>query len=342
MYVVVVVAYYHQLSPCFLLLVDHYYYYYTHITPHTVIILHALTTIIGKKLLSTQDRHYHRQRCTHALETGSTRKPGRLCNAIMSGEIFDDLLQLSDSDDEIEYEEEEVHVAGKTFSIKSLPEQIPVEILAKLSSANVEISGRCPWPGSLLLATYLNKAEYGKSLILGRSVVELGTGCGILGFAIADLVSKLLLTDNDRFALSLVQKNIEQNFLEKDPPSVAKLAWGDDADLAKYDSVLGAYDVVVAADVCYKEDIVNPLFVTAATLSKKHFVLCHIPRGTTNGGDNDMVTNAMVCKYAEQNGFLIEKKMQVDEDLLSISPKECAQGVGCKDAVIYVWIKKEK
>ena len=113
-------------------------------------------------------------------------------------------------------------------------------------------------------------------------------------------------------------------------------------DLAKYDAVSGTYDVVVAADVCYKEDIVNPLFVTAATLSKKHFVLCHIPRGTTNGGDNDMVTNAMVCKYAEQNGFLIERKMQVGEDLLSISPKECAQGVGCKDAVIYVWIKKEK
>ena len=133
------------------------------------------------------------------------------CDAIMSAEVSDDLLQLSDSDDEIEYEEEE---GGKLY-IKSLPEQIPVEILAKLSSANVEISGRCPWPGSLLLATYLNKNEYGKSLVTGKSVVELGTGCGILGFAIADLVSRLLLTDNDRFALSLVRKNIEQNFVEK-------------------------------------------------------------------------------------------------------------------------------
>ena len=269
-----------------------------------------------------------------------TKKLGRLCNAIMSAKVFDDLLQLSDSDDEIEYEEEEVHVAGKTFTINSLPEQIPVEILAKLSSANVEISGRCPWPGSLLLATYLNKNEYGKSLVTGKSVVELGTGCGILGFAIADLVSRLLLTDNDRFALSLVRKNIEQNFVEN-PPSVDKLAWGDDTDLAKYDTVSGAYDVVVGADVCYKEEIVNPLFVTASTLSKKRFVLCHIPRGTTNnGGDNDLVTNEMVCKYAEKNGFLIEKKMQVGKDLLSISPKECAQGVGCKDAVIYVWMKK--
>ena len=35
------------------------------------------------------------------------------------------------------------------------------------------------------------------------------------------------------------------------------------------------------------------------------------------------------------------EKMQVGEDLLSISPKECAQ-VGSKDAVIYVWIKKKE
>ena len=34
------------------------------------------------------------------------------------------LILFSDSDDEIEYEEEEVQIAGKTFIIKSLPEQI--------------------------------------------------------------------------------------------------------------------------------------------------------------------------------------------------------------------------
>ena len=34
----------------------------------------------------------------------------------------DQLILFSDSDDEIEYEEEEVQIAGKTFIIKSLPE----------------------------------------------------------------------------------------------------------------------------------------------------------------------------------------------------------------------------
>ena len=136
------------------------------------------------------------------------------------------------------------------------------------------------------------------------------------------------MTDNDRFALSLVRKNIEQNF-EKSPLG-GQVTWGDNTDLAKYDAVSGTYDVVVAADVCYKEDIVNPLFVTASILSKKRFVLCHIPRGTTNGGDNDMVTNEMVCKYAEKNGFLMEKRCKSARTCLVFHRKSVLKGLDVK------------
>ena len=35
------------------------------------------------------------------------------------------------------------------------------------------------------------------------------------------------------------------------------------------------------------------------------FILCHVPRGTTNGNGNSLVTNEIVCKYAEKNEFKI-------------------------------------
>ena len=84
------------------------------------------------------------------------------------------------------------------------------------------------------------------------------------------------MTDNDRFVGALFEEH-RTKFVEN-PPSVDKLAWGDDTDLAKYDTVSGAYDVVVAADVCYKEEIVNPLFVTASTLSKSACPMPHPKR----------------------------------------------------------------
>ena len=260
--------------------------------------------------------------------------------------VGDDLF--SDSDDEIEYEEEEVNIAGKTFIIKSLPEQIPVETLAKLADKKIEISGRCPWPGSLLLGTYLNHEEYGKKLIENKNVLELGTGCGILGFAIANVVNSIELTDSDTFALALVAKNVEKNFVarygndEQKLPTIEKLKWGDTKDFEKYDKKNVKFDIVIAADVCYKEEIVNPLFVTASKLSSSTalFILCHIPRGTTNGDGNDLVTNEMVCNYAEKNAFIIVNKVDVKDELINISPEECVEGVGCKDGCIYVFKKK--
>ena len=262
----------------------------------------------------------------------------------------DQLILFSDSDDEIEYEEEEVQIAGKTFIIKSLPEQIPLEILAKLADKKIEISGRCPWPGSLLLGTYLNHEKYGRHLIENKNVIELGTGCGILGFSIAAHVNKIELTDNDVFALNLVEKNINinlaiDNFSSNNgtTPTVEKLSWANENDLKKYNLKNVKYDVVIAADVCYKEEIVNPLFITARQLSKPNakFILCHVPRGTTNGNGNSLVTNEIVCKYAEKNEFKIMNKIDINDELITISPKECVEGVGCKNGCIYVFQKEE-
>ena len=54
------------------------------------------------------------------MQTDLHEETGRLCNAIMSAKVFDDLLQLSDSDDEIESKRKKFTLRGNLLSIHFL------------------------------------------------------------------------------------------------------------------------------------------------------------------------------------------------------------------------------
>ena len=227
----------------------------------------------------------------------------------------------------IDYEEEEVRVAGQKFLIQSLPEQLPLEVLSKLVDANVEISGRCPWPGSLLLATYLAKSSDRVLHVTGKRVIELGAGSGILGLALSKWCEHIVLTDADPFALNLINVNVEKNLSVESNTIVRKLRWGEAEDIENC-SIGGSFDVVLAADVCYKLEIVAPLVQTCAQLAPV-FVLCHVPR---HGVTHDFVT-----KEASKAGYELKECITVDEALIAMAPDGVNEGVGCVDGKIFVF-----
>lgn len=206
------------------------------------------------------------------------------------------------SDDEIEYEDEEFDVLGAQLTVTTVA-QLPLHLLAQLSSDNQEISGQRVWGGSLLLAHFLGH-QYSEELVAAAgdaaSVLELGTGSGIAGMALARRFAgalRFVLTDGDPKAVELLSENVRKNRVDAD---VRPLFWGDPSSLEGFRAAHEArFPVAIAGDVLYKEELIAPLLETVKGVlaASGTFCLCHIPRYT--------VTHGVVADGLAAHGFAV-------------------------------------
>ena len=100
--------------------------------------------------------------------------------------------------------------------------------------------------------------------------VEVGSGCGIAGLALAAACphSRVLLTDGDPRACALASKNVANNGLSG-RVEARRLTWRSDcsADVAEACAVIGGPPhIVLAADVVYREETFVPLVDTLVAL----------------------------------------------------------------------------
>ncbi|XP_019081628.1 uncharacterized protein LOC100259741 isoform X2 [Vitis vinifera] len=109
------------------------------------------------------------------------------------------------------------------------------------------VTGSVMWDSGVVLGKFLEHAvDSGLLLLQGKKVVELGSGCGLVGCIAALLGAQVFLTDlPDR--LRLLKKNVETNLKQGDlrgSATVHELTWGDDPEpeliepLPDYDSIL--------------------------------------------------------------------------------------------------------
>lgn len=89
------------------------------------------------------------------------------------------------------------------------------------------------WDSGVVLGKFLEHAvDSGLLLLQGKKVVELGSGCGLVGCIAALLGAQVFLTDlPDR--LRLLKKNVETNLKQGDlrgSATVHELTWGDDPE----------------------------------------------------------------------------------------------------------------
>lgn len=106
-------------------------------------------------------------------------------------------------------------------------------------------------------------------------VLELGTGCGIVGIAIAQVISnsQVLLTDLAE-AREIVDRNLRQAKLAKGSTiAFQELDWVDDSSA----SLQSSYDLVLAADCTYNPDsrYVPDSFLRNSTLISNCFTVRH-------------------------------------------------------------------
>lgn len=143
-----------------------------------------------------------------------------------------------------------------------------LSILQSPSSLNMPgVTGAVMWDSGVVLGKFLEHAvDTGMLLLKGKKVVELGSGCGLVGCLAALLDAQVILTDlPDR--LRLLKKNLESNLNHGDmrgSAKVSELTWGDEPDLQLIQPLP---DFVLGSDVIYSEGAVVDLLSTLRQLS---------------------------------------------------------------------------
>lgn len=204
-----------------------------------------------------------------------------------------------DSEEEIEYEAEEFCIADLQVQIQTIS-FLPIEQLLQLETKSEEISGQRVWTGSLMLCAYLlqHKAE-----VAGRNILELGSGSGIAGIVAQKLGAKVCYTDADPKSLELLQTNVTSNGC--DGP-VRYLNWFEDNAQTVVQEAFGSETpYLIAADVLYKEALLEPFFDTVLKVlpENKHLLLCHIPRASVA---HEVVTDRMTSKGLRYEQVVVE------------------------------------
>jgi len=128
------------------------------------------------------------------------------------------------------------------------------------------------WPSSVVLAEHL--LSQSDKQLCGLRVVELGAGTGVPGMVLARLGASVILTDLP-WLLPLAQYNIEANFVAGGnnlQPSIAPLRWGCAAEAFAI-TMHGKPDLVIGADVVYRNEDMEPLLSTITHLGAPAVIL---------------------------------------------------------------------
>lgn len=206
---------------------------------------------------------------------------------------------MGELQDDIEYELEEFKIGSYTFEVTTIG-FMPLEVLSALSEkqeGSKEVSGQKLWCGSLGVIEYLLDNPV---FVKDKTIVELGAGTGVLGMLCEKLgASKVLLTDNDKRSLCHMTSDVLHN---KCNASVCSLDWFEPPSASALGEMLGLSLPddslrIVAGDVLYKRELLEPFMNTTKTLLSYNkgcqMILCHVPRAGIE--QKDIVELAVKC-----------------------------------------------
>ncbi|XP_076927332.1 uncharacterized protein LOC143590866, partial [Bidens hawaiensis] len=219
-----------------------------------------------------------------------SNEPEDGCDVDISEGFAFDMFGISSSRDEIM----ELKLQDWNFKIK---------LLSKEFQHTCKSTGLMLWESSRLMASVL---ALNQTIVSGKNVLELGSGCGGICSMIASKTARLVVpTDRDDKALELLNENVTLN-LDKSLLSklhIKKLNWGDKEhiDSVKKLSDNKGFDVIIGTDVTYVAEAIMPLFETAKELIsssqgdevgvKPALILCHIFRRV----DEESILSAASC-----------------------------------------------
>lgn len=107
------------------------------------------------------------------------------------------------------------------------------------------------WDGALVLAAWVLEQPQDFALFCGKSVLEIGSGTGLVGLAVAKRFGhrceRVVLSDADEAVATVLRRSLMENEVSTKNVSAIVLHWSE-SDLSLYD---GAFDVILGSDVVY-------------------------------------------------------------------------------------------
>lgn len=164
-------------------------------------------------------------------------------------------------------------------------------------------SGHYVWPAAPVLAGFVAR-QWGRHATLKlppqARVLELGSGCGMVGLTVAQMdgCARVVMTDHDPGTIKLIEEGVVRNGGRlRAECKAALLEWGDAG--AAVALAKDGFHLVIASDVIYSIDVVRPLMATVAAVLKgeeaataARFLMC----GSFALGDLILAETARVCK----------------------------------------------
>ena len=140
---------------------------------------------------------------------------------------------------------QEYHAFGLTMLRPSHPEVRRLQH----DAARPSLHGHKVWPTSFVLMDYLHQ----RGVPLRSRVLELGCGWGLVGIACAKTFqAQVTGLDADTAVFPYLQLHAQRNGVN------IATRHGTFADLVPQD--LAAFDLIVGADICFWEELVDPLY----------------------------------------------------------------------------------
>lgn len=206
----------------------------------------------------------------------------------------------NDSDDEID--EEAAHRkdgychfnddgSNKIFSISLFGHELDIE---QDPSSRLLGHGAVVWDAAVIFTKYMehDPKQFSAGKFHGRSVIELGSGCGLGGVSFMMKGARVMLTDMQKVTESLTDANAQRIYSRLKskgsgalpypilPPTVRPLDW---TDFESFSSSAvgftddGLYDIVLLTDCVFSAALAVPLVDCIRRLTGKHSTVycCH-------------------------------------------------------------------
>ena len=201
-------------------------------------------------------------------------------------------------------------------------------------------TGGIVWETSFLLLNFLRQRYLHDELQSGRqspssnskypcgkTVLEVGAGCGLLGLGIyhSRLAKRVILTETDS-VLPNLQRNVEENFSrskkrDSDRIRVCALDWTryrEDCERSHIEH--HSVDMIVGTDVVFSTRLVQPLLETLRYLSHSEttILLCLQERCPD--------AHRLLLESAESHGMLVQN---ISEQVISVATCEWGRELDC-------------
>lgn len=149
--------------------------------------------------------------------------------------------------------------------------------------------GTTVWDGSIALAKmFENNLRFPQSYLQKCHVLELGAGCGLVGIVLSLLGAKSVVLSDLELCVPTLQRNIDRNISgpSKDSIRAASFIWGQNTSPL---TVLGKFDIIVAAEVLYDEEDSKLLAESVVHLLARPHGAMFVSMGRNRKGETSFV-----------------------------------------------------